>query len=165
MLKDFMLLRAIVKGGGGITPTGDINITENGEFDVTEFAKAVVNVASGGATTEGYNVIYNSIKAKSDSETLETGIPLNSLKSGDYFYVLGTEDIFDDSDTDKYIQTLNIHHYTTDKCSFTTGNSAKKDIVMATFSNGVVTLSNGYKFKANRWYEIIYRPKGWVKPS
>lgn len=50
MLKDFMLLRAMVKGagGGGITPTGDINITENGEFDVTEFAKAIVNVASGG---------------------------------------------------------------------------------------------------------------------
>jgi len=35
-------------GGGGITPTGDINITENGEFDVTEFAKAIVNVAGGG---------------------------------------------------------------------------------------------------------------------
>lgn len=42
------MVTAIDGISAGITPTGDINITENGEFDVTEFAKAIVNVASGG---------------------------------------------------------------------------------------------------------------------
>ena len=32
------------QGGGGITPTGTLNITENGTYDVTAYASVVVNI-------------------------------------------------------------------------------------------------------------------------
>ena len=32
------------QGGGGITPTGTLNITENGEYDVTAYASVIVNI-------------------------------------------------------------------------------------------------------------------------
>ena len=41
---------ANIPQGGGITPSGEITLTENGRFDVTQYATAIVDVATGGGS-------------------------------------------------------------------------------------------------------------------
>lgn len=49
-------IRSITVGGGGITPSGTIEITTNGTHDVTNYVSALVSVAS------SENVLPNNIK-------------------------------------------------------------------------------------------------------
>lgn len=50
--KEQIMKNVVDNGGGGITPTGTINITENGEHDVMSYATASVNVTSDFGTAE-----------------------------------------------------------------------------------------------------------------
>lgn len=42
-----LVVASLAGGVEGIFPTGEIEITENGEYDVTNYETATVNVASG----------------------------------------------------------------------------------------------------------------------
>lgn len=54
--------------GGGFVPTGTINISENGEYDVTDFAKAIVEVPTF-KYVELTQVEYDAIEVK-DNNTI-----------------------------------------------------------------------------------------------
>lgn len=81
----------------GITPTGTKTITENGTFDVTNFASAVVNVATSPASE---NVVVRTVTLNADvtntdwrGETIISADPFIKANYSDsrFFAILSTE--------------------------------------------------------------------------
>ena len=65
-------IKNISSGGGGITPTGTKEITQNGTYDVTNFATVLVNVASSGGNTEsGGNIESGTITPTKQSTDID----------------------------------------------------------------------------------------------
>ena len=59
-MDDMMLGYVLGKSqGGGVTPSGSVEITENGTYDVTEFATAEVDVAGSDIKVTKYGFAYN----------------------------------------------------------------------------------------------------------
>lgn len=75
-MADAILNLSIGSSDGGIVPSGEITIKENGRYDVTNFASAVVTVAGG---TTG---------VKTGSFVLETDYPAYKTSSKDNSYVI-----------------------------------------------------------------------------
>ena len=77
-------------GGGGITPTGTKEITQNGTYDVTNFASVLVNVVSQGSSSSGNSVESGTItpEEKSTDITINTSKKCSNLLF--FQHVLGT---------------------------------------------------------------------------
>ena len=70
--KLFVIAKAI--GNGGITPTGTVEITENGTYDVSQYASADVDVP-GVVPTGTINITENGTVDVTDYATAQVNVP------------------------------------------------------------------------------------------
>lgn len=83
------LIAGFGQGGGGIIPTGTKTITENGTYDVTQFATAVVNVAASSAAGLNAKIYTTTLSADSTSATtFVTNDWMKSIRDNQNAFVL-----------------------------------------------------------------------------
>ena len=78
-------------GSGGITPTGNINITQAGETDVTNYATATVASGTEGTPTATKGTVSNHAVTVTPSVTNQTGWITGSTKTGTAVTVTAAE--------------------------------------------------------------------------
>ena len=78
-------------GSGGITPTGNINITQAGETDVTNYATATVASGTEGTPTATKGAVSNHSVTVTPSVTNQTGWITGSTKTGTAVTVSASE--------------------------------------------------------------------------
>ena len=78
-------------GSGGITPTGNINITQSGETDVTNYATATVPAGTAGTPSATKGTVSNHSVSVTPSVTNTTGWIAGSTKTGTAVTVTASE--------------------------------------------------------------------------
>lgn len=74
---DLILLHKAKKGGGGSKPTGTISITQNGEYDVSNYASADVDVPAGIVPTGTLQITQNGMANVYEYEYANVNVNLN----------------------------------------------------------------------------------------
>lgn len=80
-----------IPSGGGITPTGNISITQSGTTDVTNYATATVAAGSAGTPTATKGTVSNHSVSVTPSVTNTTGYITGSTKTGTAVSVSASE--------------------------------------------------------------------------
>lgn len=153
-------INSIQTGGGGITPTGTIEITENGTYDVTNYASANVTVAGSGGgisfpagttilTLDDWSVIEEGqLKGAFQNITASSFILGNSWYAGGSYEVKskGLQEAFKGNTKTTSIALYGVGSFATDALIDCFLNSSVKTITLS--RNSGYTSTTGYD---NKW--------------
>ena len=76
--------KALIASEGGVTPTGSISITDNGTYDVTNYASANVNVPSGGGDVGIPREVSSTGVYQMPTQSFTFKLPSNATDIGAY---------------------------------------------------------------------------------
>lgn len=76
--------KALIASEGGVIPTGSISITENGTYDVTNYASANVNVPSGGSDVGIPREVSTTGVYQMPTQSFTFKLPSNATGIGSY---------------------------------------------------------------------------------
>jgi hypothetical protein len=100
-LTDDITVEYTKSGGGGVSPSGSLNITNNGTYDITNYAEVVVSVS---VPIEYIDYTYQETSSeKIWTLTKTAGEILSLLKSGKIVFI--------QVGTDEYRQLAGVHSY------------------------------------------------------
>ena len=131
---------SIQTGGGGITPTGNIDITQAGVTDVTDYATATVSTGTAGTPTATKGTVSNHSVTVTPSVTNTTGYITGSTKTGTAVTVSASE-LVSGSETKTANGTYDVTNLASLVVNVSGGGAS--NFVTGTFTTPSTTSTNG----------------------
>ena len=146
-------------GSGGITPTGNINITQSGQTDVTNYATATVSAGTAGTPSATKGTVSNHSISVTPSVTNTTGWITGSTKTGTAVTVSASELVSGNKEITTNGTNIDVANYSTVSVAVPTGTSKNTQVVQSTTrtnSSTMTALSAELTVSKTGTYDIYY---------
>ena len=146
-------------GTGGITPTGNINITQSGQTDVTNYATATVAAGTAGTPTATKGTVSNHSVSVTPSVTNTAGYISGGTETGTAVTVSASELVSGNKEITANGTNIDVAEYSTVSVAVPSGTSKNTQVVQSTTrtnSTAMTALSAELTVSKTGTYDIYY---------